>query len=520
MNYLNPIRWLQFGGQFLHGWFLSLPLRQAPKIGLALVSIALFAITAIAGASNTSTWRDKVLDGQIGAAFQREDFDTVELVLNRKLTANPADPTLRYQLGITHQWQDRDDAAVDVMRSLFNSENHVPSAKWLLSNQYIGKPWTSLTDQDRQEFGRILRLINREEPNDYQAKQLLADYYIASEQLDRAVPLLDDLSVKEPMRGLQAAAVARRLGDTVSAERLARRTLETVDQRLDEDPKNLVLALAVAQNQVFLQRHQEAVNTLEKALRQADDEKNRQVLRKSLSDVLIGWVREIQQRSEISYEDQIRVMRLLEAAVRVSPNNPRVLQMVADQVLSTMNEKDEQIAMLRRSLVKGSSPGIAHFIRGTGALLLEDTESATRSLRMAAELLPNTPAILNNLAVALSQRGEEYYDEALTMSNQAIVQATTPTPHYFETRGQILVRLDRHEEAIVDLERALSEPSLAGPAHRALAVCYEKIGETEIAQMHEDAAKQAANEAPADANVFKRAKAESDAVIERESDAE
>ena len=42
-------------------------------------------------------------------------------------------------------------------------------------------------------------------------------------------------------------------------------------------------------------------------------------------------------------------------------------------------------------------------------------------------------------------------------------------------------------------------------------------GEKEIAEMHVEAAQQVANELPADANPFKRAKAETDAVIESET---
>ena len=79
-------------------------------------------------------------------------------------------------------------------------------------------------------------------------------------------------------------------------------------------------------------------------------------------------------------------------------------------------------------------------------------------------------------------------DQALKISNTAIKQTPAATPHFFETRGQILYRLERFQDAIPDLERALEVPALKPAAHKALAECYAKIGEAELARLHAEAA--------------------------------
>ena len=163
------------------------------------------------------------------------------------------------------------------------------------------------------------------------------------------------------------------------------------------------------------------------------------------------------------------------------------LSLVVDQILKTADDDNEQVAALREALMEGTSTGISHFIRGTAALLKDDHESAARSLTLAAKQLPRSGAILNNLAVALSLREDPKLDMALKVSNEAIAQTSNASPHFYETRGQILYRLERYDEAIGDLEVALREKKLAPKAHEALAVCYDKVGDDVLAQLHRKA---------------------------------
>jgi tetratricopeptide (TPR) repeat protein len=269
---------------------------------------------------------------------------------------------------------------------------------------------------------------------------------------------------------------------------LAERTLEKVARLSEEDPTNSNLALAVAQNQLFLKRYPEAIETLERAARRAKTDHDREELRQALGDSIVAWVNSLKEPTVSGISDRLRILRMLQSALEYAPDNPRVLNLVADQVLAAIDEENEQVVAVREALINGSSTGIAHFIRGTAALLRDDLESATRSLKLASDHMPRSGAILNNLAVALAARDDADLEQALKISDSAIKQTPDPTPYYYETRGQILCRLGRYLDAIPDLERALPVQSLAPDVHRSLAICYENIGEQELSRLHREKA--------------------------------
>ncbi|QDT03483.1 Tetratricopeptide repeat protein [Rubripirellula lacrimiformis] len=488
IQYFNPLSWMRWSRQFVAGWFLSFPVRDVPKSMIAILVIGTLVVSSIAAWSEKSGWRERLLDRQLQTAIERDDYGTAELVLDRKIRLTPDDTQLLYRLGLTKDALDERETATEMMRTLVSTKRHDPAARWLLQNEFVGKDWSTLSVPEKDEFGELLKLLYSEAPNDLAIKTMYADYLIANGDFNKAIPLLDDLSRIQPMRGLQAAALARSQGNDALADRLATRTLDSVNQLIEEDPTNSILALAVAQNQLFLMRHAEAIRTLEAAIRRAKTDEDKRTLAMALGDGIVAWIKHMESTSTNSKQERLLALQMLQVALRNAPNNPRVLTVVADLVLATLNDDDEQLVAVRNALVSGSSPGIAHFIRGTAALMKGDVDRAQTSLELAAKELPNSGAILNNLAVAISTKDEGNLERALQISEQAIRQTPNATPHFYETRGQILLRLGRPKDAIPDLERAVSVPSLAKNAHLSLAKCYEAIGDDEIAKLHTEAA--------------------------------
>lgn len=487
LEYFSPLKWGRWLGQFIVVWGASIPWHDAPKAIPAIILMMVLLVTSVAAWNHSSDWRTTIVDNQLKVAWDRDDFETAELVILRQLKDRPEDSKLLYRLGLSRDFKGEHDQATELMRTLVFAKHHEEAARWLLQKEYLNKNWADFDEEQKDEFGHLLAVITKEAPKDTRVKLLYADYLIATERYPQAIPLLDELSRVQPMRGLQAAALSRQLGNDATADRLAQRTLDRVSRMLEEDPTNADLAIAVAQNQLFLQQHLEAVTTLDRAVRRAKTTEDRQRLRLATGDAIAAWVTSIEQTPSIKRDDRLRVMRMLQTALAYAPNNPRVLALVADQALAAMEEEDEQVAALREALINGSSVGIAHFIRGTAALMKDDVETATTSLKLAAQHMPHSGAILNNLAVALAADGEEHLEQALRVSQSAIEQTPAPSPQYYETRGQILFQLGRHLDAISDLERALAIPSLGAKTHRSLAACYEKIGEEELARLHREA---------------------------------
>ena len=483
LRLLNPLAWMKWFGQFVTGWTLSAPWRDAPKAIPIIILLAILIITAAISRTEGSGWRTRLLNNQLSVAWDKDDFQTAELVLRRQLDQKPDDADLVYRLGLARDAQENHDEALELMRQIVKVKGHEEAARWILKTEYVGKQWSALDLDQRDEFGEVLKLLHEESPADLGIKQLYADYLIAAERLPLAVPLLEDLARIQPMRGLQAAAISRRLGNFNAADRLAEQTLEAVSKMSEEDPTNAVLALAVAQNQLFLKRYREAIETLDRSVQRAPKE-DRVRLNQAMGDAIVAWVSFIEESPDNTQTDQLRILKMLQIALQYAPNNPRVLTLVADQVLGTIDEDDKQIESVRNALIQGSSPGIAHFVQGTASLMKNDNDKAMMHLQIAAELMPRSGAILNNLAVAITTRPDGNLEQALKISNAAIKQTPKPTPHFFETRGQILFRLGRHIDAIPDLERALAVPSLAPKAHEALAECYKALGEESLSELH------------------------------------
>ena len=101
----------------------------------------------------------------------------------------------------------------------------------------------------------------------------------------------------------------------------------------------------------------------------------------------------------------------------------------------------------------------------------------------AYRLAPQFTPYANNLAYLLATGPKPDLPRALGLINKAIA-ADPDKPQFRETRGQVLVRLGRWEEALLDLEAALPAfPNDAG-VHQALAETYEHLGKLDKAAAH------------------------------------
>lgn len=488
LNHFNPILWLRWMGQFVVGWGQSIRWRHAPRAIPAILLTIGIAMTIVVALNDGSSWRTDRLNQQWFSTLEAEDFDTAELVVMRQLHMRPDDSQLVYRLAFVRDAKGETKEASELMWRLVRLRSDATAARWLLQKNFLGRHWDTLANREITEVGDLLSLLHDDNPEDVVIHQQFADYLIVTKQYAEAIPVLSDLMRVQPMRGLQAAALSRTIGNDALADRLAERTLDQVSEISKEDPTNSRLALAVAQNQLFLKRYSEAVETLERALPRAKTEEEKQTLGQAVGDAYVAWINEIRQSPPEGVETRLRTLRMLERALLRAPNNARVLTLVADQVLAVMDDDEEPIVAVREALINGSSTGIAHFIRGTAALLRDDLDSATKSLKLASEHMPRSSAVLNNLAVAIASRQEPDLKTALKISETAIEQAVNPTPFYYETRGQILFRLEKYLEAIPDLERALAVQSLAREAHRSLATCYQQIGEPELSRRHREKA--------------------------------
>jgi len=489
LHYLNPLTYLKWIGQFIYAWGMSLPWSNAPMTIPALILVLGLGIASVVAFSTSSNnWRSNLLKRQLMTALDTDDYDTAELLLTRQVRERPSDGDLRFRLAMIQNEKGKEEEAVAQMQRLVSTKRHKEAARWIVREKFDKMKWSDLSETDRQEFGDLARLMFDEYPKDVGVKNLYADYLIASANLPKALPVLRDLARSNPLRGLQAAAVARRMKLFEEADAIAERSLNAMSAMSEEDPTNLSVSLAVAQNQLFLKRFKESIQTLDRATKLAKTPREQQLSHQAFGDAIVAYVKHIEDNSDGTIAERVRVLGMMRVALEKAPKNPRVLTVVSNQVLATLNDDNEQIAAIREALVKGVSPGVAHFIKGTAALMENDNEVATRELKLASKHMPLSSAVMNNLAVVLLHNGNVDLEQPLKIIEEALKLGKISPPHYYETRGQILMRMERFEDAIPDLERALTVVKLEKKAHEDLALCYEKVGDIEMSKLHEQAA--------------------------------
>jgi predicted Zn-dependent protease len=138
-----------------------------------------------------------------------------------------------------------------------------------------------------------------------------------------------------------------------------------------------------------------------------------------------------------------------------------------------------------------------HLLLGTDAALRGAHDQAELHLSRAREMDRHMAIAGNNLAWAMAHREPPELEKALALID-AIAAQWPNVAAIRDTRGQILVKLGRDREALVDLEAAL--PRMRGEMnlHRALATAYANLGQQELAAEHRRLAEEAAEKSSED----------------------
>ena len=95
----------------------------------------------------------------------------------------------------------------------------------------------------------------------------------------------------------------------------------------------------------------------------------------------------------------------------------------------------------------------------------------------------------NNWAYVLDTAFPDRRDEALEYAETA-TELEPDNADYRETRGTVLLHLQRWEEAAEQLEIAVNGVVNTGPVHLSLATAYEKMGKDRLADLHRRASGQ------------------------------
>ncbi len=170
-------------------------------------------------------------------------------------------------------------------------------------------------------------------------------------------------------------------------------------------------------------------------------------------------------------------LQRLKFAVRSDPKCVEAVRRLAffgEEPGTTENTRNEAKEYLENMVTTGQEAAIAHLALGSKAWTDNKPREATRHLTSAYDLDPSMSVLANNLAWVLAHGEEPKLESALAVIDTVLEKH----PHiaaYRDTRGQILVKMQRWDDALKDLQFALREMPESPAVHNALSLTYRNL---------------------------------------------
>ncbi|QEF99464.1 hypothetical protein Mal15_35290 [Stieleria maiorica] len=498
---VNPLYWIAWGGRFFVSWIVSRPYRTlAPSLPAIVVAVVLFAVVVIIVRRDQATTQTIYLD-TLRTSLAEGNTAVASVAVQRLLAIDPDNLEHQYQLAMLDDELGKKESARMAIYRLAIQEEHGPAALWMLKALIYQDVPSAGGENNAQEIELILRaqwsedekkichrcatvaMTNLPSQRAIFAKKIYARFLAEIGASRDALALYESIADVDPAVNLVAAQLAHRLaqqnGDYLTVQEFAKDAIRFIRPELLADPTSIEKRLNLAQALVLDEQDEKAFEVLTEGYQLTRDALllaaagEARIFTAERLKRAVGVRETLAERGPILYE-----------ALELAPKSPVVLEAVVQFSIECSEADDHDLRSVRKKLLSGVDPPAMHFIEGTVALLSGDSESAQRHLSLAANEWKNMAGLLNNLAVTLSQNGDSrQLPQALRLSDAALDQLPGH-PYLLETRGQILLKLERYSDAIVDLEAALKEPAMRPLAHPALAIAYEKIGEEDLASQH------------------------------------
>lgn len=283
---------------------------------------------------------------------------------------------------------------------------------------------------------------------------------------------------KRPAVMFALAAAAERSGDSAEAREWATRAEkyfsdQVAAQKWDDSNYRLDWVRAL----VLQKRFAEAAATIEGGLKKAASKQYRD----ALADLYAVWARQV---AADTPGDVARRIELITKGLSYGPAHAELLELM----LALSHGDGPEAATAREAVTKiladGGNSANLHFIAGNDAWTQGDVEGARTHWALAYELAPETPLIANNMAMVLTFGKHPDPERALDIIDSAVAKLPEE-PNLRDTRGQILIKLGRWQDAVKDLEFALTKVADPRTTHAALAKAYRELGLTDLADEHQ-----------------------------------
>ena len=388
------------------------------------------------------------------------------------------EPEYLYKLADAYSRQRRRAETVAILASLapLNKPGYWP-AHLLLAQALLSASEQS-PEAMRLAEAHLQRLL-AVQPQNPDAHLLLGQLNANRNQWEDARKHLTVVVSSRPEASLTLALAQRGLGDEGAARVWADRAAKHFEAKVRTAPaktNTTPLRLNWADALILLGDYPGAVEVLVTGLQLTSDPD----LRPALARVCYAWSGALAKDATATPTKRLEV---IQRGLEVMPENLDLLR-----ELALLSDTPGAAGDLARQRVKellqgGRHAALLQFCLGSVARQRGDLAAARRYLEAAHKAAPELPEVANDLAAVMAEEANPDLEAALALVDSLLKEQPT-NPFARQTRGLILLRKDRPEEAMLNLEYALPQLADQAKAREALAKIYAKLGLADLAAEH------------------------------------
>lgn len=255
-----------------------------------------------------------------------------------------------------------------------------------------------------------------------------------------------------------------------------KRGLERLAELAQLTPENPYIWEFMYQILVASDQYQQALDEFAMAFQSIKNLSVRMQLQELQSRAMMAYFEKLPEGESIK-EQQERIS-LLSKAITAYPRNSKALSKFID--LALYNTHPEVNEWLSRLVMDASYPAYLSHIREGARLALEGKPEQSRKHFKLAILSDGVPAIVLTDIARILATEKSKPDDALKILD--VASGVWDSPVLNASRGAILMAAGKPEDALVELEFAVTELANDPEAWRLLAECREKLGDTEGAK--------------------------------------
>jgi len=402
----------------------------------------------------------------------REVQQNEEILLKKLITLSPNELDYRFQLALLSLDQNDLQKGLAMMQNLApESEPGYDKAHMWMCTFLLSRPVES---RAQLNLIRSKALIHAEmclirDQNNQKAKLIKANLLVAGNQLEKAYVIFKELYDQDPAFYENLTRINNRL----DRSHLNRTIYETAERHFLNQTKQPDISVSdwmQAWSQVVrCQAEKKDFAGIEKRLlaehtnlgsAEGDEAIKRIFIGEMLANVYIAWGDSTP--DDRPNRDKIRLDYVIKA-FEYDPNDANVLRILTRFAVG----KDETLAAVARTIYdpaqQADAPAEVYNELGAQALSDSDYENSRKYFEMALKKAPQNPQVLNNLAYTYlvcedrdPARSLKLVDQALQLLPES-EQIRIYLSHFYDTKGNALMQLNRMTEAYAAFEIALQD---------------------------------------------------------------